>query len=340
MAKLFERLVHHRLTWFLEVNDLLPHEQTGFRAHLAAQDSLLDFHSALEHNRAIGNYTLAAFLDVQSAFDRVGARTAVDNLQALGLRGRLLCFLQRYLNGRVFSVKLGNVVSSSRPLLRGLPQGSVLSPTLFNVVMARVISSLISDPMLGMGTFYADDICVWSTGTSVPVIVENLQTLLDQLVERLEEVGLDISTDKSRFLLFSGRGRRTRQAALHIKGELIPRTKEHRFLGVVVDERNNGVAQVQSILAATKGPANAIKRLCGTRWGSSPSALLHLHNALVVSRLTYVLPYLTLSKHQQLILERVHRAGIKTALGVPRSPSTAEMHAEISSVSIMNCTSD
>lgn len=73
------------MTWF-PVN---KREQTN---NLTTQDSLLNFHSTLEHMR---NYTLAAFLDVQSAFDRVGALTAIDSVQALSLRGRLLCFLQR-----------------------------------------------------------------------------------------------------------------------------------------------------------------------------------------------------------------------------------------------------
>lgn len=42
LAKLFERLAHHRLTWFLKVNDLLPHVQTAFCPHLDAEESLVD----------------------------------------------------------------------------------------------------------------------------------------------------------------------------------------------------------------------------------------------------------------------------------------------------------
>lgn len=61
---------------------------------MAAQDSLLDFPSALEHNRA-RQTTLAVFLDDQCAFDRVGAHTAIDSPQSLRLRGRLICFMER-----------------------------------------------------------------------------------------------------------------------------------------------------------------------------------------------------------------------------------------------------
>lgn len=85
-----------------------------------------------------------------------------------------------------------------------------------------------------------------------------------------------------------------------------------------------------------KDPANAIRRLCGTWWGGSPAALLHLHNGLVVSRITYGPPFLTLSMNQPLIIEMVYQAGITTALGAPHSTSTAEILAEVSSVPIMS----
>lgn len=170
-----------------------------------------------------------------------------------------------------------------RSLLMGLPQGSVLSPTLLNVVMARVIPSVICDPLPGMCTTYANDFSIWSTGASAPVITMNLQTLLDKLIEGLGEVGLAIVAEKSRYILFPGKGRRTRSAALDVKGTPIHSTKEHRFLVAVVDGRNNGVARVKSVLAAIKGRATAIWRLCGTRCGSLSSALLHLHKVLVVS---------------------------------------------------------
>lgn len=78
----------------------------------------------------------------------------------------------------------------------------------------------------------------------------------------------------------------------------------------------------------TKGPGNAIKRLCGTRSGSSPPAFLDVHSALVVSRITRGLIYMQLSGTQGLILERVHHAQLKTALGVPRQMPTSEIFAE------------
>lgn len=280
VAKLFERLLLYRPRWFLEGNDLLSPEQTGFRSHLGAQDNIIDFKSAVEHHRAIGEYTLAVFLDVKKAYDRIGADIAVASLRSMGIRGRLLWFLGGYLQGGSIRVKLGSTVSSSRLLHVGLPKGSVLSPLLFNMVMARVAPCILSDHLLST-TIYVDDVCLWSSGVTVSPLQHRLQPALNRLWSKPVTAAV----------------------------RPISRTRHHHFFGVV-DARDNGGAHVRAVQSAIRCPANAIRRLCHARWGSSPPALLHLHNALVASRITYGLPYLSLSETQQLVLERLHRAGV------------------------------
>lgn len=72
-------------------------------------------------------------------------------------------------------------------------------------------------------------------------------------------------------------------------------------------------------------PGSYPGRLSGTKWGCRASGLLHVHQALVVNKLMYVLPYLDLSSAQMEKMERAHRKGIKTALGVPRLTETKQL---------------
>lgn len=102
---MFESLVYFRLSWYIEPSGLISLTQTGFRTHLAkAQDSILDLTSAIEHNTAIGNYTLASFVDVEKAYDRVSTSIAV---------GRIMRFLAAYLGEPTIAVKLGVTVNST-----------------------------------------------------------------------------------------------------------------------------------------------------------------------------------------------------------------------------------
>lgn len=72
-------------------------------------------------------YMLELFFDVQKAFDSASVNTAIACLSFLGLKGRILRFLECYPDSRTFSVKLGKALNTPRPLVMGLPQGSVLS---------------------------------------------------------------------------------------------------------------------------------------------------------------------------------------------------------------------
>lgn len=107
-----------------------------------------------------------------------------------------------------------------------------------------------------------------------------------------------------------------------------------KFLGVVLDTKCNGIPEINYTLSAARWPANAIRRLANTKNGSSPATPLRLHEALVISRIYYGLPYLSAFIAQHLKIERVHRAGIKLALGVPRQTRTKQIYAETAFVPI------
>lgn len=183
-------------------------------------------------------------------------------------------------------------------------------------------------------TVYADDVCIWSTARSLQPVLCTLTTTIQQLPDNLADAGLAIAAEKSRLLHFKGRAQRHAPVCLTIHGKCIVRAQSHRFLGVMVDADMRSTTQVKAILDVSKGATTAIRRLASSRRGGSPSALLQLHQAMMVNRIVYSLPFTRPPSYLCLKLERVHRAGIKLALGVPMSTSTSEIYAEVSSVPI------
>ncbi|KAM7314374.1 hypothetical protein ISCGN_004158 [Ixodes scapularis] len=197
ISKLFERLVQGRLRWYLEERTCLPECMTGFRKGLAAQDSILDLTSDLEENKNRRRNTVAVFLDVERAYDGVPPSTILRRLTEIGLTGKIQVFLANFLTGRKIQIQAEGAASSPRLLHRGLPQGSVLSPILFNMVVAPLPHSLPSTPLPVQVSIYADDICLWVTGIYTTQIHRSIQSAVQAVDTFLTKSGLSLSQDKT-----------------------------------------------------------------------------------------------------------------------------------------------
>ena len=125
-----ERMINGRIGAYLESNELLTHCQNGFRPGRSTSDSLAYLIDSVQRGFQFDDYTIAVFLDFKNAFDKVHKSAILIKLHSMGLRGRTAHFIQGFLSNRTIRVRYGNTYSPSFTQDHGLPQGSVISPTL------------------------------------------------------------------------------------------------------------------------------------------------------------------------------------------------------------------
>lgn len=122
VAKLLESMINGRLTWFLDFRRPIP-IAFGLRRQLCAFDCTLDCSSGLDHQHYTKQNTAALFLDIKKAYDDVCSLVMVCRLEELAVTVRARAFLCHFLYNRSIRLRPGRVLSESRILAKGLPQG-------------------------------------------------------------------------------------------------------------------------------------------------------------------------------------------------------------------------
>lgn len=135
LCKVFEKMVNRRLMHFLETNSLLDPCQCGFREGKSTTDHLVRIEAQIRDAFIHKQFFLSVFLDMEKAYDTTWRFGILRDLSHLGVRGRMLAIIESYLSNRTFRVRVGTVLSRTFVQETGVPQGGVLSCTLFIVKM-------------------------------------------------------------------------------------------------------------------------------------------------------------------------------------------------------------
>ncbi len=136
ISKVLEKIVLDQLQHFLTSNCIYEVFQSGFKSVHSTESALLRVLHDIYLSTYSGDSVVLILLELSAAFDTVDHSTLLSRLESwVGLKATVLNWFQSYLSDRKFLVKLGNFTSSPAPLSCGLPQGSILAPSLFSLYM-------------------------------------------------------------------------------------------------------------------------------------------------------------------------------------------------------------
>lgn len=112
--------------------------------------------------------------------------------------------------------------------------------------------------------------------------------------------------------------RKVEKYPLCAQGVCILCVKQHIVLGMTLDSSLTRTPHIKRLKLKLTAFINIVKYICGTRWGTSVSSLLHLYNALFVGLFSYGLPVLHGVSHSNMIdLEHVQAQALRICLGLP-----------------------
>lgn len=315
ILKILEKCIYYRLRWFVESNDILPDTQFGFRPFRSCNDNLIILSNYIQTAFLKNQVAIAVFLYITGAFDNVVPSLLINELLKLGIPARIRKFIAHLLLDRqIFIVRNGEMVSPFNAY-KGTPQGSILSPLLFNIYLRDINKGL--HPRVKI-IQYAVDIALFCSDKSVSNVIDYLQISLNNIYSYLSDKGLEISPSKSSCVIFSRRRNlRISNHILNVNNEAIPIMDKVKFLGIWFDSRLSGRAHLSYLVDKGRKILNVISALAGIGWGAQPIALLTIYKAIFRSAIEYGAAVFRLKKNKSIfiIIQRLQYKCLRIALG-------------------------
>ncbi|GFT26313.1 probable RNA-directed DNA polymerase from transposon X-element [Trichonephila clavipes] len=231
LSKITEKIIQKRLCLHLNDNDILIPQQHGFRAGLSTSHQLLRVVEYIKSGFQDRKSTGAVFLDIQKAFDRVRHVGLLYKLIKIKTPPHLIKLINSFLNNRSFTVKVNNSHSSNRRITAGTPQGSSISPILFNIYVNDI-------PRTSQSTIcmFADDTAILAQSNELQLVTHFLHKHIAKLEDWFSTWKIALNVAKTEAVFFSYHIKKE-PPKLYLHNTHIPWSKNTKYLGVILDKR-------------------------------------------------------------------------------------------------------
>jgi hypothetical protein len=227
-AKILEKLILNRLLWHSSISQWLSQNQHGFTQGRSTETAANPLISFCDEGRDAKCVTACAFLNIKSAFDAAWHPAIISALAVRNCPRYLVQLVFDFLSNRTAILSLEGSSSSFHVDL-GCPQGGVLSPFLWSVLVDDVLRLKFSFPFRILG--YADDLTVATYHKDPSIATRNLQSMCDELSNWCLISKLSLNAIKTVFMIMCKRLFDWSPLSITINGMLIPPSIETLFLG-------------------------------------------------------------------------------------------------------------
>ena len=304
-SKVLERIIRKQVSSFIDKKGCLNSTQHGFRSGRSCLSALLNVFDDLMHMLEDGGLVDMVYLDFSKAFDKVDHGILLHKLKALGITGHLGIWFFNFLTRRSHFVRLPGAISGDSPVLSGVPQGTVLGPLLFLIMLADINKDISESNLIS----FADDTRIYSKINDV-TDCDTLQQDLNHVYDWASINNMFFNAQKFYYVSFSP-NKYSILSNVYINPEynIISPSSNVLDLGVYMSSNCTFDFHVASVYKRCSNLTGWILRTFNTR---ETITMMTLFKSLVLSRLDYASqlwsPHLLKSIY---LIEKVQRSFTK-----------------------------
>ena len=332
LSKVMERMILARINWYAQP---VHQNSLGFKRGFGTTDAVATLLQKVTLIMTLRpgykSRTTTIFLDLEKAFELVSKEVVLESTILQGIKGKLIAWLNDYLTHRSGIVQFQGEHSASQIFKNGTPQGSSLSPTLFNMVVNQLLQL-----NLGKGTqmiAYADDVAISISNMGEHEVYQKMTTALEIIELEAARLDLKFSPSKCEAIWY-----RSKNLEWHfrIAGDDIPWSSSVKYLGVTFDKGLKFRKQVDYIRQKTDRKMNALKVISACS-GVNAAVLKNIYTITVQSTLEYgSVTFGLMSQNSIDKLQTIQNQGMRCILGASRRTSAAMMRQELQFLPVLH----
>jgi ribonuclease HI len=323
VGKLPEKIVAQRLAAELEEKEVLPPELGSYRKGKVTWMNAAKLASDIYDGFEKGEETLVIALDLEDAYNRVQYNVLMRTLANLEISPQLVRWIGTALLKRKVALRLGAWASDPTEITPGLPQGSALSPVLFNVYTAGITSNQFEGP--GRTLSFADDVLTSRRGKVRQEIADSAQAELNRIDGWCDDNNGKLHSGKAAALWCSlnNKAVKDEMPKVFIDGNEINRVHLLPYLGLLFDRTLSFSEHTTKTISKARKGLQAMRAVAAK--GISQRILLLLYQTLVLSKIEYGFGLMTLADTHLKRLDTIQNEAMRIILGCTKDTSAAAM---------------
>lgn len=325
MAKLTEKIIHRRLTDYNETKDIIKKEQFGFRRGHSTEMQLIRIITDTIQNFNREKLTVMTLLDVQKAFDTVWINGLIYKMIKLQIPKHLTRLIYSYLTDRTIQVKIKNDISDKQKTKAGVPQGSILGPTLFNYFVNDIPT--FEKTKIAM---YADDTATYAHSYYAQAATLQNQIHINKIQKYCDEWKIKLNADKTETITFTRKFTNTRSIQrLKVADKTIEPTKTVKYLGVWLDSALKFHVHTQKVISKFNASLRTFYPLLNKNSKLNQFNKKLIYTSIIRPLITYAAPILAMtSRTQKTKLQRLQNKCLRLILTADRYTRVDELHRQ------------
>uniref|UniRef100_A0A8D8W5N2 Craniofacial development protein 2 n=2 Tax=Cacopsylla melanoneura TaxID=428564 RepID=A0A8D8W5N2_9HEMI len=262
LLKLFLKIIHKRI--YKKCESQISPNQFGFVNAVGTREALFAIQILVQRCRDVNCDVYICLVDYQKAFDRVKHGKMIDILKETGIDEKDLRIIGNLYWNQTANLRFEDEHTEYVQILRGVRQGCILSPLIFNLYSEKIFREALKDVDKGISIDgnrlnnirYADDTIVFADK------LEDLQLLIDKITLHSNNYGLDINANKTKLMIISKNV--INDCHLYTNGIQIERVTKYNYLGTNINEEWDNTLEIKVRIGKARSVFNQMSAVFKT----------------------------------------------------------------------------